>query len=104
MDDVGFIRELIDRLQRRYTIDGNRTYVAGYSNGAMMAYCLAAELSDRIAAAAAVAGTIGGRATPDSPLITIREPAQPVSIIVFHGTSDALPYNGGYQNPPWYIM
>jgi len=96
VDDVGFIKELIDRLQSKFAIDGNRIYVVGFSNGAMMAYRLAAELSDRIAAVAAVAGAIGCRATPDSPLNTIREPAHPVSVIIIHGLKDyGAPYNGG---------
>lgn len=95
IDDVGFIRALIDSLQGKFAIDGNRIYVAGFSNGAIMAYRLAAELSDRIAAAAPVEGTIGGRANTDSPLIMIREPTQPVSIIVFQGTADNPLYSGG---------
>lgn len=95
IDDVGFIRALIDSLQEKFAIDGNRVYVAGHSNGAMLAYRLAAELSDRIAAVAPVAGTIGGRAAFNSYLITIQEPTQPVSIIAFHGLRDnAVPYNG----------
>ena len=95
IDDVGFIRALIDSLQGKFAIDGNRIYVAGFSDGAMMAYRLASELSDRITAVASVEGTIGGH-IPNSPLFTIREPAQPVSIVVFHGTADTnVPYNGG---------
>jgi polyhydroxybutyrate depolymerase len=33
IDDVGFIRELIDRLEQKYVIDPRRIYVAGFSNG-----------------------------------------------------------------------
>jgi polyhydroxybutyrate depolymerase len=38
IDDVGFIRALIDSLQGKFAIDRNRIYVAGFSQGAMMAY------------------------------------------------------------------
>ena len=96
INDVGFIRELINRLQQQLRIDPSRIYVAGFSNGAIMAYRLAAELSDKIAAIAAVEGAIGGRENQSAPLNTIAEPSQPVSVIIFHGTGDTVvPYEGG---------
>jgi polyhydroxybutyrate depolymerase len=92
-DDVGFINELINRLEQKYNIDPNRIYVAGFSNGAMMADLLGAELSERIAAIAPVAGSIG--AVMNNILECIPEPLQPVSVIVFHGTADtSVPYEG----------
>ena len=56
VDDVGFVRALLDELGRRLPVDATRVYATGLSNGAMMSYRLAAELSDRIAAIAPVAG------------------------------------------------
>jgi polyhydroxybutyrate depolymerase len=85
-DDVGFINELINRLEQKYKIDPNRIYVTGFSNGAMMAYLLGAALSDKIAAIAPVAGSIG--AMMNNVLEIIPDPSQPVSVIVFHGTAD----------------
>ena len=69
VDDVGFVRALIDRLADRWPIDRSRVYATGLSNGAMMSYRLAIELPDRIAAIAPVAGSMvaagpGGRAMP----------------------------------------
>jgi polyhydroxybutyrate depolymerase len=94
IDDVGFINELISRLEQKYAIDPKRIYVAGFSNGAMMAYLLGADLSDKIAAIAPVSGSIG--AVTDNTLEQIPEPSQPVSVIVFHGTMDqSVPYEGG---------
>lgn len=55
-DDVGYVRALLDELARRLPVDSARIYATGLSNGAMMSYRLAAELSDRIAAVAPVAG------------------------------------------------
>jgi polyhydroxybutyrate depolymerase len=93
-DDVGFIRELINRLEQGYNIDQKRIYVAGGSNGAMMAYLLGAEFSDRIAAIASVAGSIG--VMTDQGPEQIPEPSQPVSVIIIHGTEDeSIPYEGG---------
>jgi polyhydroxybutyrate depolymerase len=95
VDDVGFIRTLIETLQTTLEIDSSRIYITGLSNGAMMTYRLGAELSDIVAAIAPVAGTIGGIWT-GHPLYIIPEPEHPLPVIVFHGMNDsAVPYNGG---------
>ena len=86
VDDVAFIRALIDKLEREYTIDPRRVFATGISNGAMMSYRLACELSDKIAAIAPVEGALNVECGP----------AHPVSVIVFHGTADRLvPFDGG---------
>lgn len=87
VDDVGFISTLIDDLVAKLNVDPKRIYVTGISNGAMMAYQLACQLSSKIAAVAPVAGSMSGREP---------EPTDPISVIVFHGTNDHhVPYNGG---------
>ncbi len=87
VDDVGFVRALLDDLAEVAKIDPKRVYATGYSNGAMMAYRLASELSDRIAAIAPVAGPMG---TPAC------KPKRSVPVIHFHGTNDRLaPFRGG---------
>lgn len=87
VDDVAFIRALLDDLAVAYRIDPRRVFAAGLSNGAMMAYRLASELSDRIAAVACVAGTMGTEGC---------RPARPVSVLHFHGTEDEyIPFAGG---------
>jgi len=97
VNDVGFIRALIEKLQKELKIDPRRIYATGISNGGMMSYRLGAELSDIIAGIAPVAGSIGGHVTPDSPLVVIPTPSQPVSVIAFHGMLDEnVPYNGGH--------
>ncbi len=99
IDDVGFIRTLIEKLQNNFNIDTKRIYVTGHSNGGMMTYRLGAELSDIFAAIAPVAGTIGGKETENSSLYIIPEPAYPVSVIALHGLLDEhVPYNGGHGN------
>jgi len=80
-DDVAFISKLLDDLGTVVKVDSKRVYACGMSNGGMMCYRLAAELSKRFAAIAPVAGTI---AIPES------KPKQPVSVIHFHGTEDTL--------------
>jgi polyhydroxybutyrate depolymerase len=87
VDDVAFIDAVLDDLGRAYPVDARRVYATGMSNGAMMAYRLAAELSGRIAAVATVSGTVTAE---------IGQPKRPVSVLHFHGTRDEfIPFTGG---------
>ncbi len=87
VDDVGFIRMLIDELEKTRAIDPKRVYVTGMSNGGMMTYRLGCELSDKIAAIAPVSGALN---------VENCEPVGAVSAIIFHGTADEhVLYNGG---------
>ncbi len=86
-DDVGFISALIDELVAKNGVDPSRVYVTGISNGAMMAYRVAAEIPQKIAAVAAVAGTL------DVPPANVKAP---VPVVHFHGTDDKfVPWEGG---------
>jgi polyhydroxybutyrate depolymerase len=86
-DDVAFIGKLLDDLGTLVKVDEKRVYACGMSNGAMMCYRLAAELSGRIAAIAPVAGTIA---------VDQSKPKRPVPVIHFHGTKDTLvPFGKG---------
>lgn len=100
IDDVGFFRALVDQMKNDFVIDDSRIYIAGHSNGAMMAYRLAAEMSDVFAAAGIVAGTIGGYPTPESDTLSvIPQPANAVSIIHIHGMADkSVRYEGGVNS------
>jgi poly(3-hydroxybutyrate) depolymerase len=48
VDHVGAIAAILDAVERDYSVDRRRVYATGHSNGGMMAYRLAVELSDRI--------------------------------------------------------
>jgi polyhydroxybutyrate depolymerase len=87
VDDVGFTKALLDDLGKVLKVDTKRVFATGMSNGAIMAYRLASELSDRIAAIAPVAGPMGTEKC---------EPKRPVPVMHFHGTSDEFaPFKGG---------
>ena len=90
IDDVGFISTLIDILIEDYNIDPERVYVTGISNGAIMSYRLACELSYKITAIAPVDGNI--------PHLLLHEcdPIMPVSVLAINNVNDPLvPYEGG---------
>lgn len=95
IDDVSFIKTLIDELTKTYSVNKGKIYIAGFSNGAMMAYRLGAELSDKIAAIAVDAGSIGG-IFENNPFGKIVKPKQPLSVLILHGQKDRVVlYDGG---------
>ncbi len=92
-DDVGYIGRVLDDLGTAVRYDHKRVYVTGMSNGAMMAYRLAVEMPERIAAIAPVAGVM---CLPD-PM-----PRRPVPILHIHGTKDGLvPFEGVKNGSPF---
>ena len=96
IEDVEFLSSLIDSLVTEYAIDSSRVYMTGMSNGAMMAYRAGAELADKIAGIAPIAGSIGGQARVKYPAVFPESPAEPVSVIAFHGMQDQhVLYYGG---------
>ncbi len=92
VDDVAFVRRLLDDLARRQTYDPRRVYATGLSNGAMMAYRLAVELSARIAAIAPIAG---------APVIERYATARSVPVLHIHSVDDPRAIYAGGLGPPF---
>jgi polyhydroxybutyrate depolymerase len=87
-NDVQFVSDLLDKLQRELCIDSRRIYATGFSNGGGMTFVLACRLAERIAAFAPVAGSY-------FPVMPSCAPGRSVPILEFHGTSDYIvPYTG----------
>jgi polyhydroxybutyrate depolymerase len=85
-DDFGFVESMISEISTAYSVDLERVYASGYSNGGMMAYGLANYKSNLIAAVASVSGAM---------LDCTESSTHPMPIVHLHGTSDGvLPYNG----------
>lgn len=96
IDDVGFISTLIDRLIKEYNIDPKRIYVTGMSNGAIMSYRLACELTEKIAAIAPVAGNMPQNIYPSC------SPSMPISVLAINNANDPLvPFAGGNITGPF---
>jgi polyhydroxybutyrate depolymerase len=91
VDDVGFIRAVIARVERQANVDPHRVFATGMSNGAMMSWRLACEAPE-IRAIAPVEGTDNSAAC---------KPAHPVAVIEFHAADDPdVPFNGGIGTGP----
>jgi polyhydroxybutyrate depolymerase len=94
VDDVGFVREVIQRVERQASIDPKRVFATGMSNGAMMAWRLACEAPE-IRAVAPVEGTDN---------TTSCRPAHPVAAIEFHAADDPnVRFNGGVGVGPSHV-
>lgn len=90
VDDLGFLSALIDTLGSQYSINMDRVYSTGMSNGGFMSYDLACFRSERIAAIASVTGS----------MITARlnscAAGHPMPVMQIHGTADGtVNYAGG---------
>jgi polyhydroxybutyrate depolymerase len=87
INDVKFISLLIDKLVSKYKINAKKVYATGHSNGGMMAYRLACELSTKIAAIAPNSTTM---------VALTCNPARPMPILHMHSVLDSkVPYQGG---------
>ncbi|OFZ65617.1 MAG: hypothetical protein A3D92_07765, partial [Bacteroidetes bacterium RIFCSPHIGHO2_02_FULL_44_7] len=88
VDDVGFLEALIDTIAASYSINPDRVYCAGMSNGSFMSYFLACQ-SDRFAAIATVTGSMS------VDMYNSCTPSHPIPAIHIHGLSDGVnPYSG----------
>jgi polyhydroxybutyrate depolymerase len=87
VDDIAFVKRILADLRTVASVDVNRIYATGISQGAALAYRLACEMSNTFAAIGPVAGY---------QLYNPCQPEEPVSVIHVHGLADTTnPYTGG---------
>lgn len=87
VDDVQFIHGMLADIAKHHPLDRSRVYATGISNGAMMAYRLACEAPQDIAAIIPVSGTLALNSCAG---------AKGVPILHIHGSKDSnVPYAGG---------
>jgi polyhydroxybutyrate depolymerase len=89
LDELGYVREVIERVERRSVIDRSRIIAVGISNGGVMSQQLGCKLADRLAGFVAVAASL--------PKIMANEcaPSRPVSARYILGTEDTFFPVGG---------
>ena len=86
IDDVGFLRRLIQLLVAEYTVDSSRIYLTGFSKGGMMAYYFACRHAEMLAGIAVVSGAFN---------LSDCTPARALDVLIVHGRADtAIPYGG----------
>jgi polyhydroxybutyrate depolymerase len=86
IDDVGYIAQVITRIEQQYNIDPRHIYATGFSNGAAMTNRLGCELSN-IAAIAPASGQFS---------VTCNDLVHAIPVMQINGTGDACnPYSGG---------
>lgn len=79
IDDMSFLRGIIDDLASKRIINTRRIYVAGFSSGAELAFRAGCEMSDRVSAIAVVSGSIA---------LGHCQPPHSVSLLAIQGTAD----------------
>ena len=96
VDDVGFSRALVAKIEGEVCIDTKRVYAVGYSMGGGMAMDMACNAADIIAAIAPAAFDL---MIPSDGWPC--QPSRPITEITFRSTGDpVVPYAGGATNPP----
>jgi polyhydroxybutyrate depolymerase len=98
VDHVGAVRAILDRLAAEWRVDAARVFATGHSNGGMMSYRLACELSERITAIAPNAAALVDRDLDVNPPREVFPctPSHPVAVMHMHGDADTCsPIGGG---------
>ena len=90
VDDVGFVSHIIDEVSSIYSVDLERVYVTGFSNGGYLAYEIACLLSNKIAGI----GSVAGHMFIDT--YNYCDPSHPTPVINIHGTEDFYDGIAGY--------
>lgn len=87
-DDVERLSQLLQANLANSSIDPQRVFVVGYSNGGFMAQRLACHLGDRLAGIVSVAGAAPG---PDVPCAQ----HTPLAVLAIHGDADPIVHYAG---------
>lgn len=87
VDDVAFFSSMIDAVNLDYSTDPDQVWVIGHSNGGMMAYRLACELSEKVSAIGVAAGAL---------MVDSCSATRAVNVLHLHGELDSVvPLTGG---------
>lgn len=87
IDDISFFKAMIEKTKSQINIDPKKIFAGGMSNGAMMSYRLACEMSDVFSGIASVAGT------DNTSNCTLK---RPISIFHTHAKDDDhVKFDGG---------
>jgi len=82
VDDAGFINALINEIHNNYSINLDKVYSCGMSNGGYQSLYMACEITNRFAAVASVTGSMT-KSVFDS-----CQPSKAIPVMQIHGTGD----------------
>lgn len=89
VDDIGFLSELVVKIQEEFKTNPGHTFVAGMSNGGFMSYTLACERPDLFKGIASITGTMSGYDWNNC------NPQMGLSVMQMSGTQDrVVPWDG----------
>lgn len=90
IDDVGFIVAIIEKLKQQYSIDTERIFTTGMSNGGFMSSRLLCDKAAFFRGGAILTASLSKDYLPKC------QPAKPTAVLIMNGTDDPLvPYDGG---------
>jgi len=96
VNDIAFLRAVIADVSARLPVDARRIYVAGFSDGARMAYRAACEMAGEITAVAAVSGNLVDNHC---------HPSRAMPVVAFHGTEDPeVPFDDSAFTAPLRVV
>lgn len=81
VDDGNFLKTILDNVETKLNTDKSKVYIAGYSNGGMLAHEMACRFPDRVTAIASINSTMNGCESP---------PGKPVPVMMLNSTSDKV--------------
>tara|TARA_B110000444_G_scaffold57080_1_gene53243 strand:+ start:8649 stop:9584 length:936 start_codon:yes stop_codon:yes gene_type:complete len=91
VDNLGFVEAIINELNAKYSIDQDRVYACGYSNGGEFSHELAIRLSNKIAAIASVSSSMNNDTYNQNSISA----SHPLAVLTINGTEDNYyRYNG----------
>jgi polyhydroxybutyrate depolymerase len=91
INEQAFFTAMIDYFQKKYSVNKEKVFAAGFSGGGQMAYKLALTMPGTFKAVTAVVANMPDSASCDCVLAS-----KPMPVMIINGTDDKTnPYNGG---------
>ena len=91
INEQAFFNAMIDYFNKKYGIDKNKIFAAGFSGGGQMAYKLGLTMPNQVKAIAAIVANM-----PDSASCDCILAGKALPVLIINGTVDNVnPYNGG---------
>ena len=96
IDDMGFLDAAIDRAVQRFSVNPDKIFLVGHSNGGMLVHRYAAKQARKLAGIAVVSGAVNSKRADQPAFPELAVPRKPLPVCMIHGVEDdSIPYAGG---------